>query len=324
MIRTLALALLLSGCTGSSAVAADAPPSQAPPGFWDHWGDGKAELDGYDLVQPRYGHTYTGTVVLVFVTETFTAAQRVKSDGAHDDEFPVLKLNSVRHFQTGIYDYDILTSTFVPLDGRLTLGLPTKETFGSQEWCGNVFDELIVDPGHLERTWHSYFDGEADGTATHDAPAGGVFADAMPALARGLAGSLVAPGTQREVPWYPRIVDTRFAHRSPAWTTATLSRSADTAPVTVPAGTFDCTKFTAKVADGTTFTWQVEAAAPHRLVEWTISTGEKGTLRGSDRLAYWKLHDPGQRTHLADIGMPVPRPVPPPSATGAASAGAGR
>jgi hypothetical protein len=236
-------------------------------------------------VQPRYGHLYKGTVVLVFVTETFTAAQRVKSDGGHDDEFPVLKLNEVRDFQTGIYDYNVLTSTFVPLDGRLTLGLPTKETFASQEWCGNVFDEVIVDPGHMRRTWHSYFDGEGDGAASDAVPAGGVFADAMPVLVRDLAGPLLQPGEHRTVPWYPRLVDARFAHRTPAWTTAALSRSAGTAPVSTPGGPVDAWTITAEVAGGLTFHWQVEAAAPHRLLGWDVSTGESGTLRGGDRLA---------------------------------------
>ncbi len=29
--------------------------------FWKHWGDGKAELNGYVLKQPRYGALRTGT-----------------------------------------------------------------------------------------------------------------------------------------------------------------------------------------------------------------------------------------------------------------------
>ena len=48
--------------------------------FWAHWGDGRAELNGYRLVQPRYGAKRTGTAVLVFVTEDMSDALRVKAD----------------------------------------------------------------------------------------------------------------------------------------------------------------------------------------------------------------------------------------------------
>ena len=121
----LSLALLaLVGCDASSVEAAE-PRSQAPAGFWDHWGDGQAEIASYTLSQRRYGELRSGEAVLVTVTETLTAAQRVKSDGGHPDEFPVIKLNEVRDFQTGLYDYNALTSAFLALDGSLPLGLPT-------------------------------------------------------------------------------------------------------------------------------------------------------------------------------------------------------
>ena len=84
--------------------------------FWKHWGDGRAELNGYRLVQPRYGSPRAGTAVYVFVTEDFSDALRVKADpGKHSagDVFPVMKLNAVRDFQTGIYDYNVMTSTFL-------------------------------------------------------------------------------------------------------------------------------------------------------------------------------------------------------------------
>ena len=84
--------------------------------FWAHWGDGKAELNGYSLKQPRYGAVRSGISVLIFVTEDFSDARRVKADaGKHpaSDVYPVLKLNAVRDFSTGIYDYNVMTSTFL-------------------------------------------------------------------------------------------------------------------------------------------------------------------------------------------------------------------
>ena len=62
--------------------------------FWKHWGDGKAELNGYALKQPRYGALRDGTAVLVFVTEDFSDSLRVKADpGRHpaSDVYPVLE-----------------------------------------------------------------------------------------------------------------------------------------------------------------------------------------------------------------------------------------
>ena len=47
--------------------------------FWAHWGDGKGELNGYRLIQPRYGEKRAGTAVLVYVTEDFSDALRVKA-----------------------------------------------------------------------------------------------------------------------------------------------------------------------------------------------------------------------------------------------------
>src|SRR5947209_7611453 len=108
--------------------------------FWKFWGDGKAELDGYALTEPRYGAPREGKAVLIFVTEDFSDSLRVKADpGKHppSDVFPVLKLNFVRKFQTGIYDYSVLTSTFARTE--LPAWPVVKVSFSAQEWCGHVY-----------------------------------------------------------------------------------------------------------------------------------------------------------------------------------------
>lgn len=87
--------------------------------FTDYWYSGKAELSSYELKQSRYGEIRTGEVVLVFVTEPFSLKKQVKLDNptkAGKDNVSVLKLNQVRKFKTGIYDYSIMTSTFTPVD----------------------------------------------------------------------------------------------------------------------------------------------------------------------------------------------------------------
>lgn len=293
----------LVGCGEAEGGAVIGPRSEAPPGLWDTWGDGRAELAGYHLVTPRYGAPRDGYAVLVFVTETFTAASRVKSDGGHHDELPVMKLNEVRHFQTGVYDYDLMTSTFAPLDGSTPRGVPTKVAFGSQEWCGNLYDQLIVDPRTVHRTRHSYFDGEADLDETFPLPSDVIFADALPIAVRGLTGAWLEPGETRSVRLLPTLGDTQLQHAPLGAVDATLTGDGDPHDVTVPAGTFTVRSTSAAIAGGLTTTWDVEEAAPHRIIAWRRSDGEVAELTGSTRLAYWSAHDPGDEGHLAELGL---------------------
>ena len=161
----------------SLALAAAAPA--AAQDFWKHWGDGRAELNGYRLTQPRYGVNRDGSAVLVFVTEDFSDSLRVKADpGKHPaaDVYPVMKLNVIRSFQTGIYDYNTMTSVFA----RVAAGWPlVKVSFSSQEWCGHVWHQIVPGKGGVAGLFHSYFDGEADGKDALPLPEGGVFEDAL-------------------------------------------------------------------------------------------------------------------------------------------------
>ena len=271
--------------------------------FWAHWGDGKAELNGYALEQPRYGSLRSGTAVMVFVTEDFSGALRVKAEpGRHPagDVFPVLKLNAVRDFATGIYDYNVMTSTFV----RVAAGWPVaKVSFSSQEWCGHVFHQLVPRGGRLGGVFHSYFDGEADGSEDLELPKDGVFEDALPVLLRGWNDALLKPGEQRSVPFLPSLLWVRLNHRPLAWTTARISRSATTRSRSVPAGRFEVSSYSVETSDGRTLGFEVETAPPYRLVRQTGPDGEELVLRGSTRLPYWQLNGPGGEKYLRQLGL---------------------
>lgn len=274
--------------------------------FWKHWGDGRAELDGYRLTQPRYGAARSGTAIYVFVTEDFCDSLRVKADpGKHppSDVYPVLKLNAIRQFQTGIYDYKVMTSTFL----RVAHGWPVaKVSFSSQEWCGHVWHQLLPRSGRIQGVFHSYFDGEADGTEDLEFPKDGVFEDSLPVLLRGWNGEYLKPGESRTVPFLPSLMWARLRHRPLAWTTATITRPAKPTPVVVPAGRFGANVYEVKVANGRTLTFAVEAEPPFRLVRQTGPDGEELVLKGSTRLAYWKLNGPGGQKYLKQLGMSVP------------------
>ncbi len=271
--------------------------------FWKHWGDGKAELNGYRLVQPRYGSPRAGTAVYIFVTEDFSDSLRVKADpGKHSkgDVFPVMKLNAVRRFQTGIYDYDVMTSTFL----RTAPGWPVaKVSFSSREWCGQVWHQLVPRAGRLSGLFHSYFDGEADGTESLDQPADGVLEDALPVLLRGWNGAYLKPGESRTVPFLPSLLRTRLEHHPLAWTRAKVSRSAGTSVIKVPAGALTVFLYEVEVADGRRLTFAIEAQVPYRLVRQTGPSSEELLLLGSTRLAYWTLNGPGGEQYLKDLGL---------------------
>ena len=118
-----------------AALLAAAPADRAAdPDFGRYWHDGRAELDGYRLTLTRYGQTRRGQCVMIYVTEPFSESLRVKVEDPSarpSDTFDALKLNLVRDFQTGIYDYNTMVSVFV----RSADFSPAKITFTSAEWC---------------------------------------------------------------------------------------------------------------------------------------------------------------------------------------------
>lgn len=270
------------------------------------WHDGHAELDGYELSQPRYGEMRRGRAVMVFVKEDFSDSARVKADpGKHppSDVFPVLKLNLHKSFQTGIYDYNLMTSAFVKLSG----GAPVKLAFSNQEWCGTMFEELLFDEKSIRAARFSYFDGEGDEKRTLDYPAAGIALDTLPILVRQITGAaLVERGKSREVMILPSLERTRLVHRSLEWQKGTLARSDALERRTVPAGAFEVEAWTLS-AGGETYRYYVEAAEPRRLIEWEGPQGERAQLTGSARLKYWQLNKEGDEKFLKQLGLDVKR-----------------
>ena len=258
-------------------------------------------MNGYRLVQPRYGAKRAGTAVLIYVTEDFSDSLRVKADaGKHppSDVYPVLKLNAVRDFQTGIYDYNVMTSVFA----RVEPGWPVaKVSFSSQEWCGHVYHHLIPKAGRLGGISHSYFDGEADGRDDLALPDGGVMEDAVPILIRGWMGEWVPRGASRTLPFLPSLLRSRLDHRTLAWGQATVTRAQAPSRVTVPAGGFEVDTWAVAEQGGRTVTYSVESAPPYRLVRWSASDGEEASLLGSERLPYWELNKPGGEKWLKNL-----------------------
>jgi len=292
MAKWLLVSLLLAGCSSKSPEARSKVTDSASPvydaAFWKTWGDGFAELTSYDLKYPRYGAPRQGTAVSIFVAETFANSLRVKSDpGVRDkkDEFPVMKLNLVEDFQTGIYDYNLMLQSFVALEsvnGR-PAGVMTKVAWSSQEWCGNLFKEAMLDKDVLRAVSHSYFDGEGDQSLSEATPAPAVLSeDALMLWARGMAWPVLKAGETREVPALLAMQVSRFKKGPVQWGKVVLSRTSMEA--------FDV--FRAKLSDGRERVYEVEKAAPFRVLKYSTSEGVEGVLVASERMKYWELNKP--------------------------------
>src|SRR5690606_28808422 len=126
--------------------------------FKNYWYGGKAEITSYSLMQERYGEIREGTAVNIFVTEDFLPEVQVKANNFSEENISVLKLNQMKNFNTGIYPYSIMSSTFSPIAHS---GHPLKVSSGVQEWCGQVYMQLN-NRDNFEIESHSYFEGEAD------------------------------------------------------------------------------------------------------------------------------------------------------------------
>jgi hypothetical protein len=148
--------LLMPGCqlTGRSSADGFTPSSS----FRDYWYNGQAEISRYRLDQVQYGATNPGEAVLVFVTEDFRTDKLVKLESdATDQATTILKLNSIRRFVTGIYDYSLYSSVFTPIQtGKFPHSL--KVTMSAQDWCGQTYTQLTRQGDSYEVMGRSYFE----------------------------------------------------------------------------------------------------------------------------------------------------------------------
>ncbi|MEZ4803473.1 MAG: septum formation inhibitor Maf [Gelidibacter sp.] len=126
--------------------------------FKNYWYGNEAEITSYQLEQARYGEMREGTAVLVYVTEPFLREEQVKADEDFPSNIPVLKLNTTKKFNTGIYPYSIMQSIFYPVSNNQHA---LKVSCSVQEWCGQVYAQLN-NRTEFEVMSHSYFAGEAD------------------------------------------------------------------------------------------------------------------------------------------------------------------
>jgi len=272
----------------------------SPASFYQDWSDGQAELSGYQLEQPRYGQMRAGQAILIYVTEPFSRKKRVKVDRydpTNPDHFIALKLNFVRRFQTGVYDYAVMTSLFAdPGQSMRTV----KQTFSSQEWCGQVYEELLFDAKAVQIDTRSYFEGESERTILKTIDASTI--DSLWITARGLTtgGPKAAAGVKDMI---GSSVIRRLQHLPPRIFSSQARWLAAPTRVKTRAGEFEVKTLVYTRQDQIQCRLDVELAKPYRIIGWRCADGERATLTGSTRLAYWTRARLGDESLLKDLGL---------------------
>ncbi len=137
--------------------------------FHSYWYNHGAEITRFELEQSRYGEIHSGYAILIFVTEPFLPDIHVKSDyeSSRMKSIPVLKLNLIKRFSTGIYDYSMMKSVFTPIPIEKQQYVKTlKVSTTRQDWCGHVYLQYNLEGDHYKVKQHSYFEKGGDKTIT--------------------------------------------------------------------------------------------------------------------------------------------------------------
>lgn len=128
------------------------------PEFNNYWYGGKAEITSYTLEQARYGEIKKGHAVNIFVTEPFSQKYNTKADDNSTENITVLKMNATKKFNTGVYPYSIMTSSFLPVSNPKA---SLKISSSAQEWCGQEYIELVNKKDNFKLDNFSYFQGNS-------------------------------------------------------------------------------------------------------------------------------------------------------------------
>jgi hypothetical protein len=281
-------------------------PTETPNGFWDYWGDGKGEVSSYRVVVSRYGELREGYSVLVFVTEDISRTTRIKDDSGKlpaPDRAPVLKLNRVVKFTTGIYDYSLLTSTFSSVSAELGRPAfePLKISFSAQEWCGHVMQILIPQRDQIELTLHSYFEREGDQKRSIKLPANAAYEDNLPIWIRELNGDVLTTGQKRELQIFPASWVSRVSHQQADFQSGWIMKE-NGETLKSPEGNAATHRWTWQIGNRKEMYW-VEKNYPRRILKWNSSDGGSGEIKKTLRLPYWQLHNNADLPYREQLGL---------------------
>lgn len=233
-------------------------------------------------------------MVTIFVTEDFSKSKQVKLDyngNNSADVEKIMKLNLIKKFKTGIYDYSVLKSVFTPVN--LNNYSPSlKISTSVQEWCGHTFSQLNLKKNKYIYALNSYF--EAEGDAIYEINKS-YLEDELWTLIR-LNYKNLPTGKFKII---PNTVNDRFLHIKPA------SHSA-TAQITAPNNDELC--YSLNIDGFRKLDIYFDKKFPHIINKWkeTIESGNKkhetiALRKRTIKTAYWnqnRINDLPEREKL--------------------------
>jgi hypothetical protein len=298
----LSLFILTLAPVAGAAPLPVAPANSTPEVFDAYWYPNGAEVSRYELRQARYGEYHDGDAVMVFVTEALNPETQIKADQPGPRDIPVLKLNAVRKFYTGIYPYSIMTSVFTPVGAGRPTRLPLKITTSVQEWCGQVFIQLNLEDRGYRYLARSYFESDGD---REDRFGRVMTEDALWNMIRIAPADL--PRGAFEI--LPGTLYSRLRHRHPQLqkVQARLRRSPQRGPEGQELLEYDVDMPQA----GRRLVIWFEQSFPHRIEAWEeheeMASGKRLTTRARRThrmmLDYWNHHADRDRELLPRLGL---------------------
>ncbi len=272
------------------AVSAESIHPYLSPAFLNHsvWHDGKSEVNIYDAEEIRYGISRKTEAVQIFVKETHKPDLLVKADNWREKGLmEVMKFNYMITVPTGIYSYRQMLSVFFRKDNFH----PIKMTFGSQEWCGNSFKEIVNFRGNSFINFVTYWDNQGSRKEALKLEAGIPFYDALPVLLRALD---LPEGKKINFTMLPSQVSSKLTSHQPE--KATLA-SLETTTLNLPMGKVSAKKIQLTHSKGEDLFWFAKEF-PHAMLKWNKHDGTKYLLRKTFRLDYWNKTKPGDEKFL--------------------------
>ncbi|MBM4014336.1 MAG: hypothetical protein FJ293_05160 [Planctomycetes bacterium] len=278
VVVSLLLAGTVAGAAGAIASSGTQPESQVrSAGEHPQWDDGKAELSRYAAEAVVEGERRSFTAWSIVVSEWLDPRQMVKVEAFDPGVVPVLKCNWTVSIPTGVAAYQQMATLFM----RRADALVMKAAFSSQEWCGITFASWRRDREGMQ--YHSYWDGEADGTWPIEKLAtNALFHEQVPLWIR-----LRHPERARTEP-VTLIRERLFSARCPPPKQVAAAIWFDGIKGTDPDGGADPRRIEARLlVDKQVETFVLAPEFPHVLREWRRADGTTWRLEKSVRLDYW-------------------------------------
>lgn len=269
--------------------------AQTNENFWSYWGDSKAEISSYKLTLPRYGELREAKSVMIFVTEDLMPQDQVKANSISKDNVAVMKLNHIRDFKTGVYDYHTMMSVFSPIKPWSFEGiskkelLPIKLSLTVSEWCGNYFSQLNTLRDGYDFKRFSYFGKEADRKYKITNKENSFLEDDLFIRVR----ELVSKFKEGEYVMLTSLFNARLNHQIPMWVRAVVKKDKISSGIKVAGKTYPAIKYT--VSSGVrTYQIYVEDQKERKILLWKLfhkdkgkDLEEKGELVKTQRVEYW-------------------------------------